>query len=49
MGKPPGFRSVEQLRVRGVVSRAQVERQLGTVIDMVEVARSFADIEKALF
>jgi len=49
MGKPPGFRSVEQLRVRGVVSRAQVERQLGTVIDMVEVARSFADIEKALY
>jgi CBS domain-containing protein len=35
-------------RVRGVVSRAQVERQLGTVIDMVEVAESFADIEQML-
>jgi CBS domain containing-hemolysin-like protein len=35
-------------RVRGVISRAQVERQLGTVIDMVEVARSFADIEQLL-
>ena len=35
-------------RVRGVVSRAQVERQLGTVIDMVEVAQSFADIEQML-
>jgi CBS domain-containing protein len=35
-------------RVRGVISRAQLERQLGTVIDMVEVARSFADIEQML-
>ena len=35
-------------RVRGVISRAQVERQLGTVIDMVEVAQTFADIEKML-
>ena len=43
------MRTVEQQRVRGVVSRAQVERQLGGVIDMVEVARSFADIEKALY
>ena len=37
-----------QQRVRGVISRAQVERQLGTVIDMVEVAQSFADIEQML-
>ncbi|HEX4234026.1 MAG TPA: CBS domain-containing protein [Caldimonas sp.] len=35
-------------RVRGVISRAQVERQLGTVIDMIEVAQSFADIEQML-
>jgi CBS domain-containing protein len=36
-------------RVRGVISRAQVERQLGGVIEMVEVARSFADIEQMLY
>ena len=47
--RPQRLHTVEQQRVRGVVSRAQVERQLGTVIDMVEVARSFADIEKALY
>jgi CBS domain-containing protein len=35
-------------RVRGIISRAQVERQLGTVIDMVEVAESFAEIEQML-
>jgi CBS domain-containing protein len=35
-------------RGRGVVSRAQVERQLGTMIEMIEVARSFADIEQML-
>ena len=35
-------------RVRGVVSRAQVERQLGSAIDIVEIAESFADIEKML-
>ena len=31
-------------RVRGVISRAQVERQLGTVVDVTEVANSFAEI-----
>ena len=36
-------------RVRGVISRAQVERQLGSVIEMIEVARSFADIEQMLY
>jgi hypothetical protein len=35
-------------RVRGVISRAQVEAQLGKRIEMVEVARSFADIEQML-
>jgi len=35
-------------RVRGVISRAQVERQLGTPIETIEVAQSFADIEQML-
>jgi len=35
-------------RVRGVISRAQVERQLGRPIDLVEIAGSFAEIERAL-
>ncbi|MEY4750463.1 MAG: hypothetical protein RIQ60_2677 [Pseudomonadota bacterium] len=37
-----------QQRVRGVISRSQIERQLGTRIDSVPVADSFADIERAL-
>jgi CBS domain-containing protein len=36
------------LRVRGVVSRAQIERQLGARIDVVEVAGSFAELEQML-
>jgi CBS domain containing-hemolysin-like protein len=35
-------------RVRGVFSRSQVERQLGTAIDITQVARDFAEIERAL-
>jgi CBS domain-containing protein len=35
-------------RVRGVVSRAQIERQLGAPIDMVEVAGSFAELGQML-
>jgi len=35
-------------RVRGIVSRAQVERQLGTPIELTEIAESFAEIERAL-
>jgi CBS domain containing-hemolysin-like protein len=35
-------------RVRGLFSSTQIERQLGTVIDMVEVANSFAQIEEML-
>jgi CBS domain-containing protein len=35
-------------RVCGVVSRAQVERQLGRVIEMVEIADSFAEIGQML-
>ena len=36
------------LRVRGIVSRAQIERQLGTPIELTEIARTFAEIEQAL-
>lgn len=35
-------------RVRGVVSRAQIERQLGQPIELSEIAESFAEIERAL-
>lgn len=35
-------------RVRGVVSRAQIERQLGTAIDVSPIASSFSEIERAL-
>jgi len=35
-------------RVRGVVSRAQIERQLGTLVDVTPIASSFSDIERAL-
>jgi CBS-domain-containing membrane protein len=36
-------------RVRGVISRSQVERQLGTAIDITPIANSFSEIERALF
>ncbi len=35
-------------RVRGVISRAQIERQLGTTIDITPIAKSFSEIERAL-
>ena len=35
-------------RVRGVVSRSQIERQLGTRIDVTPIASSFSEIERAL-
>lgn len=35
-------------RVRGVISRAQIERQLGAAIDITEIASSFADVERLL-
>jgi len=35
-------------RVRGVISRSQIERQLGTTIDITPIASSFAEIERAL-
>jgi CBS-domain-containing membrane protein len=36
-------------RVRGVISRAQIERQLGAPIDITHIASSFSEIERALF
>jgi CBS domain containing-hemolysin-like protein len=38
----------EPQRIRGIVSRSQIERQLGRPIDVTEVAESFAEIERAL-
>ena len=35
-------------RVRGVISRAQIERQLGATITITPIASSFAEIERAL-
>jgi len=35
-------------RVRGVISRSQIERQLGSRIDIVEVAGSFAELGQML-
>jgi CBS-domain-containing membrane protein len=37
------------LRVRGVISRAQIERQLGAPIDITHIASSFSEIERALY
>ncbi len=35
-------------RIRGVISRSQIERQLGRPIDVTPIASSFAEIERAL-
>ena len=35
-------------RVRGVISRSQIERQLGKAIDITPIASSFSEIERAL-
>lgn len=35
-------------RVRGVISRAQIERQLGAPIQITPIANSFSEIERAL-
>ena len=35
-------------RVRGVISRTQIERQLGHALDFSEIASSFAEIERVL-
>ena len=39
---------ISPLRVRGVISRAQIERQLGESIVLSEIASIFAEIERAL-
>jgi CBS domain containing-hemolysin-like protein len=36
-------------RVRGVISRAQIERQLGVPIDIMPIAGSFSEIGRALY
>ena len=35
-------------RVRGVISRSQIERQLGRAINITPIANSFSEIERAL-
>jgi CBS domain-containing protein len=35
-------------RVRGVISRSQIERQMGGTIEMTPIASSFSEIERAL-
>jgi CBS domain-containing protein len=35
-------------RLRGIISRTQVERQLGMAIDITPIASSFSEIERAL-
>ncbi len=35
-------------RVRGVISRAQIERQLGKPVEITPIASSFSEIERAL-
>lgn len=35
-------------RVRGVISRAQIERQLGTTIEITPIANSFSEIERVM-
>ncbi len=35
-------------RVRGVVSKSQIERQLGAIFDITPIASSFSEIERAL-
>ena len=35
-------------RVRGVISRAQIERQLGAAVDVTPIASSFSELERAL-
>lgn len=36
-------------RIRGVISRSQIERQLGKPIVITQIATSFSEIERALF
>ncbi|MGZ5131044.1 MAG: CBS domain-containing protein [Caldimonas sp.] len=43
-----GATSQTPRRVRGLISRSQIERQLGTAIDVTPIASSFSEIERAL-
>ncbi|MGZ5157615.1 MAG: CBS domain-containing protein [Caldimonas sp.] len=43
-----GATSQTPRRVRGLISRSQIERQLGTAIDITPIASSFSEIERAL-
>jgi hypothetical protein len=45
--EPVGEASAGQ-RVRGVISRSQVERQLGRPVEVTPIATTFAEIERAL-
>jgi len=36
------------VQVRGVISKSQIERQLGETFDVIEVAQNFADIKRML-
>ena len=49
--QPPARRrgcdGTDAARVRGVISRSQVERQLGQPIDITPIASSFSEIERA--
>ena len=40
--------STQSPRVRGVISRSQIERQTGQAIDITPIATTFAEIERAL-
>ena len=43
-----GPTSTTPRRVRGVISRAQIERQLGVPVEVAPIANSFSEIERAL-
>lgn len=43
-----GGAPAEPRRVRGVISRAQIERQLGHPVQVTQIASSFSEIERAL-
>jgi len=40
--------ALDGIRIRGIISHTQIERQLGMPLPMVPVARTFAEIEEAL-
>lgn len=42
------FGALSSHRVRGVISRAQIERQLGRTIEITPIANSFSEIERVM-